>query len=311
MRSLCFNDDRKTFTVVLPSQYQIFSCEPFGLVFSRDCDDVSLGTVATHCGYRFIALTGAPSNRDFNSKSVRIFDHQHGRIVFERQFDSHILALALGADVLVVFTHRRVEVWDTHLNQLAEVFAQDGLNLHVPMDLSKDSRSLLFAGGSARKVCHVAGLRAGSQLREFVADSGDISLVRVSDDGSLLATACFYGRTIRIWDAATKNCVAVLERNSENDIAQAMDFAPSNDFFVSCSSNGYVRVYDIRRRAQNAKAATPAVCMLNLRQQVFMSSVCWQNSMVINLISLDGVHFKLTFNGSSLEKEKNCILSRE
>ena len=311
MRSLCFNDDRKTFTVVLPSQYQIFSCEPFGLVFSRDCEDVSLGFVATYSGYRFIALTGAPSKLDFNSKSVRIFDHQLGKIIFEKKYDSNILTIGLGEDILVCCMHLRVEIWNIKINQMTELFQQTGLNLHVPMDLSRDTKSLMISGSSSKKVSYISGLFGSYKVKEFVADKDDISLMKISDDGNYLATACFCGKVIRIWDANTSNCVAILERNNENDLIQSMDFSPSNDFFVSCSSNGYVRVYDIRKKVQNARTTTASICVANLCQQVFMSRICWLNSMIINLISLDGMHFKLLFNGSSLEKEKNTFLSRE
>ena len=61
----------------------------------------------------------------------------------------------------------------------------------------------------------------------------------------------------------------------------------------------------------NTKIRTAPVCSADLGQQVFMGRLCWFNSMSLNLISLDGKYFRLSFNGADLEVEKNVFLTRE
>ncbi|KAH0795043.1 putative WD repeat domain phosphoinositide-interacting protein [Histomonas meleagridis] len=310
IRSLCYNDDRETFTAILPSQYLIFRCEPFGMIFSRECEDLSLGNVATYNGYRFIALTGSPSPHKFNSKSVRIFDHESGKIKFENQFPDHILTIALGRNVLICCMNQVTEVWNIETHQQIQSF-KSGMNVHVPMALSHDSSSLIISARNAKDVYLLTGISGSVTTKEVEAHSTAVSCVTFSDDGKYFATAAFSGTTIRIWDSSTQRCAVLLKRNTSNDIIRAMDFSPTNDFFVSLSNEGVVKVYDIRRKVSNAKAQTPPVATLELGQQMPMGRICWINSMIIGIISLNGSYYKLSFNGSSLSNEKITFISRE
>ncbi|OHT05312.1 hypothetical protein TRFO_26931 [Tritrichomonas foetus] len=309
IRSLCFNDDRQTFTIVLPSQYRIFRCDPFGMIFSRECEDLSLGAVATYSGYRFIALAGAPSPKVFNSKSVRVFDHQTGQLTFEHDFSDHILSMGIGKDIIVVCMYTKTEVWNTRTGQMMYNLGC-GKNVHVPMAISPNSTNLILSGPTDKQVALHRGIGGQIQSSNFVVDEAAVSLVKFSDDGTLFATAGFSGNCIRIWELKTLSTCAILDRGSKEDIIMAIDFSPSSDFVASVSKSGVIRVYDIRRRAPNATRATQPVCTENLGQPVYMPRFSWINSMLIGLASLEGDYYKITFNGSSLECEKTPFLKR-
>ena len=309
IRCVCFNDDRQTFTIVLPSQYRIFRCDPFGMIFSRDCDDLSLGTAATYSGYRFIGLTGSPSPSTFNSKCIRVFDHQTGQVVFDHAFSDHVLTLALGNETVVCAMHRLIEVWNSRTNQLVHTF-ETGVNVHVPLSLSKDSKNLITAGSNAKQVTVYKGIGYGLKSHSFVADEGAVSVTRFSDNCQYFATAGFTGNSIRVWDLLTMNCVAILERSGKGDIIQSMDFSPTCEYFASCSKNGTVRVYDIRRKVTNASKADAPVCTLSLAPEVYMPRVCWLASDLLGVATLEGDYYRLAFNGQSLEKEVTAFLKR-
>lgn len=313
IRSLCFNDDRQTFTIVLPSQYRIFRCDPFGMIFSRECEDLSLGSVATYHGYRLIALTGSPSpSSSFNSKCVRIFDHQNGQVTFEHTFPDHILTLQLGNDVVVIAMHCKVEVWNTKTNQMIHNFGT-GLNVHVPLTISKDSSAIITAGGHAKQLSISKGIGATLKTSTLTADDNPISLVRFSDDGQFFASASFNGTRINIFDARTFSLMAILDRGA-NDIIQTMDFSPNGDYIASCSKDATIRIFDIRRKMQNTTKTTPPVCQikieLNKEQTISMPRLEWLNSALIGLTSLDGDYYKLNFTGMNVDYEKSTFLKR-
>jgi WD40 repeat protein len=310
IRSMCFNDDRKTFTIVLPSQYRTYRCEPFDVVGSRDCDDVSLGAVATYSGYRFVALTGAPSSQTFGSKSVRVFDDQTGQIAFEQSFADHILTMRLGPDLIVVAMHCKIEVWNMRTRQPLHALTT-GLNVHVPLALSPDSGSLVVAGGSMKQVSLHRGIGGSLASQAFHADDSCVSLVQFSADSTLFATCGYNGSIVSVWDARTVNRVAILDRGQQGDFVMAIDFSPGNEFFASCSKDATVRVWDIRRRVANAMKATPPLCTVNIGAKLlYMPRVTWMTASVLGIITIEGDFFKAKFNGIGLEVEKTPFLKR-
>ena len=309
IRSLCFNDDRQTFTIVLPSQYKIFRCDPFGPIFSRDCEELSLGGAATCNGYRLIALTGSPSPAPFNSKSIRVFDHQNGQVTFDHQFPDHVLTMALSTDTVVCAMHCKIEVWNTRMNNCVYSFTT-GLNVHVPLCLSKDARSLLTAGDRANQVSFYRNMGADLRHNTFVAEDSPVSLVKFSDNYQYFATAAFKGATIRIWEYFSTNCVGILARDDREDIIQTMDFSPNSQFFACCNKDGIVKVFNITRKSNNPSRPMIPACSCKLSDGVHMPRICWLSNELIGVITLEGESYRLTFTGTSLEKEEASFLKR-
>ena len=311
IRSLCFNDDRQTFTIVLPSQYRIFRCEPFGMIFSRECDDLSLGSVATYDGYRYLALTGSPSPSRFNSKSVRIFDHQSGQVIFEHTFDNHVLALALGKDVIVCAMHKQVEVWNTITNQL--IFKTNtGLNVHVPLAISADSSSALIPGEySESHEYHLGILQNLSQnpqvCRTDIGEETPISLVRFSSDGKFYGSGSFNSNEIRIWNLNSLNLLFTLVKEG-NDLVQDFDFSLDSDYVATVSKEGKVRIYSLRRQ-RPPKTLNP-IATLSINQEITMPRLTWTGSSTLGMTSLEGDFYKLELNENVLEYESTTYLKR-
>ena len=311
IRSLCFNDDRQTFTIVLPSQYRIFRCDPFGMIFSRDCEDLSLGAVATFDGYRFVALSGAPSPEKFNSRSVRVFDHQTGQIAFDHQCKDHVLSMGIGKNIVVVCMYTKTEVYSMRDGQMIYNLGSCK-NVHIPFALSPDSDNLILAGDKDNKISLHRGLNSKLHTSSYIVDENPVSLAKFSDDGELFATASFSGDCIRIWELRSISTCAILDRGNKEDIIMALDFSPSNDFFAAVSKgskDAVIRIYDIRRRQQNTTKLTKPVCTYEL-DQIIMPRIVWLNSMSLGLSSLKGDFYKFTFNGSSLEYEKMPFFKR-
>lgn len=309
IRSLCFNDDRQTFTIVLPSQYRIFRCDPFGMIFSRECEDLSLGAVATYDGYRFIALAGAPSPQNFYSKSVRVFDHQTGQHTFEHTFPDHILSLGIGKNIIVVCMYMKTEVWSTSTKQMIYNLGS-GRNVHVPLAITPDSSSIIVGGPNERSITIYRGIESQLQPVNAGVDESAVSLVKFSDDGNLFATSGFTGDYIRVWDFKSLGLFATLERGTKEDVVMAIDFSPSGDYLASISKDGLLRIFDIRKPNQNPKKPIKCVCSENLGQPLYMPRFTWLNSMLLGLASLEGDYYKISFDGSSLEFEKIPFLKR-
>ena len=309
IRTLCFNDDRQTFTVILPSQYRIFRCEPFGMIFSRECDDISLGcVVATYDGYRFLAITGSPSPPMFNSKCLRIFDHQTGQIVFDNQFEDHILSIRLGNGILVVNMHKKIEIWSTINKKIISKF-DIGINVHCPLAISPDSSTIICGGSDDKKItiCTISKNDSVSK-HNLKVDSNSISLISFSPNKTYFATSAFNGSEIHLWDIKYNHIVS-LEKQSSSDIIQTLDFSPDSSSIVCCSKDGLVRVYDLRKQYKGMVKPLPPICSLQIGT-VTMPRISWMTDETIGITSLEGDFYKLTLSNGSLEVEQTPFLKR-
>jgi WD40 repeat protein len=280
------------------------------MIFNRECDDLSLGTVATFKGYQFIALTGSPSTPNLNTKSLRIYDHQTGQITFDQTLPDHILTIRLGQDVIAAAMHCKIELWSITRKQVLHTFST-GLNVHCPIALSANSSNLVIAGSSGRQVTLHRGLGGSLSSSSFIADENSVSIVEFADDSSLFATAGFNGSVIRVWDFRTLSCVAILDRGSPIDLVQTVNISPAREFLAACSKEGIVKVFDIRNRVQNAMKPTPLLCSVSLGQKVFMPRICWLTANLIGVTTLEGDYYEVGFNDSILKVKKTPFLKAE
>lgn len=311
IRSLCFNDDHETFTIVLPSQYRVFRCDPFGMILGREMEEYSLGQVATYDGYRFLALTGSPSPPDFNSKCIKIFDHSTGQICFEHQFNDHILSMKLGDGIVVINTHCRIEIWNTNTKELYNSF-EIGLNVHCPIAINPESRVIICSGQDDKKVSICTNIRDRNINRKncVVEEKGiSISLVAYNRSGSLFAVATFGGEKIYIFDSLMVNCITTLDRGNSGDIIQTVDFSPNDNYLASCSKDGEVRIFDVRKTTRGASLLQAPIAKTKL-SSVTMPRICWMKNEIIGVTSLEGDFYKLTLKDDNLSVDVSPFLKR-
>ena len=309
IRNLCFNDDHQTFTVVLPSQYRIFRCDPFGMIFSRELEDLSLFNVATFSGYRFLALTGSLSPPLFNSKCIRIFDHQTGEITFNHTFEDHILTLKLGDGIVVINMYMKIQIWNTNTQTMLQNIPI-GHNVHCPLSLSPDSNFLLCSGDTDMKVNFCSHIRDNFTKKQVKIEYfGAISLLQFAHDNKTFAETTFSGDSLGIFNSQTLSCFITLDKQSEGDIVQTLDFSPNLEYVATCSKDAIVRIYEIKQKTGMLNAIPPIVKAT--LPSVTMPRLSWMTDESIGVISLDGDYYRLQFNGTSLEFDSTTFLKRE
>lgn len=306
IRSLCFNDDSESFVIVLPSQYRVYRCEPFGMIFARECEDLSFGFVATNSGYRYIALTGSPSSTTFNSKSVKIFDHQTGQILFDQQLSDHVLAICLLNEYLVCGFHCKTEIYKIQSKEKT-LSIKSGLNVHIPLAIS-ETMGFLVSGQNSKTIYHYHSYSSDSHKDSLEVEKvGDVALMKFSRDGSQFATTGYLSTTISIWDSVSHKNVLTLERKAENDLVQSFDFSHSGTHFVTASRDGTVRIYEIRKKATE-KALKP-IQEIKV-DSITMARVIWINDNLIGVISLLGDFHRITFTEGNVSSTKVSFCQR-
>lgn len=98
------------------------------------------------------------------------------------------------------------------------------------------------------------------------------------------------------------NIVLTLSRPS-NDLLHTMDFSPDLHYIVTCSKDGIVRIFDISGRKPNNRAKIDPMYTVKISQVCTMPRCSWMSSDQIGITTLEGIFYKLTFNGHSIEQE--------
>ena len=309
IRNLCFNDDHQTFTILLPSQYRIFKCDPFGMIFSRELEDLSLSNVATYSGYRFLAVTGSLSPPIFNSKCCRIFDHQTGEITFDHTFEDHILTLKLGDGIVVINMYLKVQIWSTTTGTMLQNI-EIGHNVHCPLALSPDSNTLISGGANDLKIMFCTNIRDENfSKKQLKLETRAISLIQFSHNSNTFAVCSFYGDSIGIYSCLPFSSFIRLDKKEYDDIVQSLDFSPNLKYVATCSKDGIVRIYDIQKMIGYLTPIPPLVS--TTLPSVTMPRLSWITDENIGVISLDGDYYKIQFNGTTLEFETIQFLKRD
>ena len=294
LRYVCLNDDKETFTCIFPTRYDIFSCIPFKIHFSKDFSDISLGLGATCNGYRFIAVSGLPADPIFDTKSVCVFDHSLSNPeIFRDSFSQHILSLKLTPNLLICAFYDHLEIWNMESHQKIHNISS-AINVHAPCDISNDFRYLATSGLSNLDLNLCSFLDFNS--KQIHAADNPISLVKFSKKDRLLATTSSAGHVVKVWNPENGECYAKFRRGNTASVIHSIDFSPDNNYLAIFSQNGTLHFFDIKKPNNSTVRSIHRISLENLTSCL----IAWITNNKIALLSMDGKMILLTID------ESNC-----
>lgn len=305
LKDICVNDDRGSFTIIFPHQYHAFKCDPFELILSKNFPDITIGNAATANGIQLIAISGLPADPNFNTKCVRIYDHnKNDSMIFSHQFEQHILTMRITQDLLVCAFHSHVEVWDINSNQIIQNIST-GINIHAPCDISYDHTTIAIGGEAAEDVC-ITPIHNLMQ-KNFHAADYPVSFIKFSRTDTLFATTSSAGHTIKIWDQNTGNCVNKFKRGNYASVVHSCDFSPDNNFVAVYTQGDTLHFFDNSKRKMSGNPSTTrSVHKITIpdMQSVILS---WFQQDKIAVLSLDGKMVVLTIDEQCREIAREQI----
>lgn len=317
LRSIYINDDRETVTCVLPTQYSIFSVNPFELKLSRDNFGFSLGSAVTCNGYQLIAFNGLPADPEFDTKQVCIFDNTKfsqdqknskvNPLIFRQSFAFHILSMRITPELLIAAFHEHIEIWN-HQTQQPVQQIKTVLNVHAPCDVTSNYKLLSVAGRDIYS-CILCTLQDRSPVQIRAADE-TVSLVKFSNTPGLLATTSADGKMIRVFDISTFSqgnelaplCLGKFKRGNTASVIHSIDFSPTNHFMVIVSQNGTLHFFDLRNKKPSSN---PSTFKSNNKISLgipAISSVMWQTASLIVVLTMDGQMVSLSVDEETCQE---------
>lgn len=284
IRSIFINDDKNSFTCVFPSLYSIFSINPFKVLYSKSLKpkNITVGSAATCCGWRFLALTGLPADPYFDMRSVLVRDHakltsvtnenenenNQGKDdcidIFSHAFNQNILSLRITPDFLICGFFNHVEVWQISRSEQIGLI-KHGINIHAPLCNSSDFMTFACTGTTPLELSFLQfqlKVDNGNFLDSVNSTNNDvqvcinrtvkaaddpITIVKFSQDNQLLALTCTTGYAIQVLRTDTCSVIAKFKRGRTATVIYSMDFSPNCDFLCAITQKSTLHFFDLRK----------------------------------------------------------------
>lgn len=239
-----FNQDFSCFSCGTTNGFIIYNVDPFRETFRRIFPNGGIGIVEMLYRCNILAIVGGGKYPRYSLNKVMIWDDHQNKAIGELKFKSHVKAVKLRKDCVVVVLETKVYVYNFKdlklLDNITTVANPNGL-----VSLCTDNNANILA---------VPGLNHGyirielynhhkSQL--IKAHDASLSCFALNSTGTFLASASEKGTLIRIWNTFTGEPVRELRRGMDRAEIYSLSFnAPST--FLACSSDkGTVHIFSL------------------------------------------------------------------
>lgn len=197
-----------------------------------------------------IALVGTGENTSYPKDRLILWDDIAHRPFSELNFKYPVLNVKLRKDRVVAVLEKKVYVYNFENLECSDSFltCENPLGL---VSLSSQENSCVLAIPDEKvgsvKIVHFSKDKGHKEIVQVVCHTSGIAAMKLSQDGSLLATASPKGTLIRVWDTTTGNQVADVRRGMDVALISDIVFDPTNSVVACSSDKGTVHVFNIKK----------------------------------------------------------------
>jgi len=250
---LGFNQDKQCFAVGTESGFEIYNCDPFKERFRRDFSGAGIGIVEMLFRCNILALVGGGKNPKYPPNKVMIWDDYQNKCIAELEFSSHVKAVKLRRDRIVVVLERKVYVYNfatlKPVHQPIETFPNPkGLCALCP----NSNKTVLACPGLQKGYVHVELYFTGKQ-HIITAHNNALCAMALNLDGNLLATASEQGTLVRIFDTQTGQTLNELRRGTDRAEIYSINFSANSDWLCVSSDKGTIHIFALNGTSTEAQ----------------------------------------------------------
>lgn len=202
-----------------------------------------------------IALVGTGENTSYPRERLILWDDIAHRPFSELNFKSDVLQVKLRKDRVVVVLEKKVYVYNFENLECSDSFITCD-NPSGLVSLSTNEASCVLAIPDEKvgcvKLVHFKKDKGDKEIVQVSCHNSAISALRLSQDGSLLATASAKGTLIRVFETVTGKQVADLRRGMDVALISDIVIDPTNTLVACSSDKGTVHIFNIGTGSQDA-----------------------------------------------------------
>lgn len=305
IRYILPNDDKMTFSAILPRRFFIFKYSPLSMLFSHEFTEISLGSCASCNGYQYIAFSGLPADTQFDTQQASVYDLQNLndiKQIFRQKFNDHILSMSLTPQLFICSFYKHVEIWDISSNSKIQEIPT-AINVHAPCSVSASFSLLVTCGASPQDVTLIE--LGQSKARQIKVADNSVSLVSFSPSGQYLAVSSSSGHAIKIFDVQTGKCLVMCKRGNTASVIHSIAFSPNCHFIAIISQNGTVHFFDLREKLHTDGSSFPTIraCQkVKVVDQSTITRLCWFLPSKLAIVSFEGNTIILTIDENTCEE---------
>eukprot|EP01062_Namystynia_karyoxenos_P015560 TRINITY_DN15646_c0_g1_i2.p2 TRINITY_DN15646_c0_g1~~TRINITY_DN15646_c0_g1_i2.p2 ORF type:complete len:347 (+),score=121.24 TRINITY_DN15646_c0_g1_i2:113-1153(+) len=251
---IAFNQDHGCFSVGTELGFRIYNCDPFRETFRRNFPNGGIGIVEMLFRCNILALVGGGKTPCFPTNRVKLWDDHTMQVIGDLSFKDPVHAVRLRRDKVVVATGTMVYVYSFDKLELQQRYNTFDNPLGVFALSPSTSRCVLVCPALQAGVARIEDLTddKGGFLN---AHESPLSMLAISSDGTLVATASEKGTLIRVFDAVTNQRKKEFRRGSEAVVIYSLSFSVDAKFIACSSSHGTIHVFSLDDAQGEAPAA--------------------------------------------------------
>jgi WD40 repeat protein len=280
--SVSVSPDGAAFAIAFPRSFHVFSVLPVQLRYEKEFDDRRILALSTVSDGTFVALSTVSSD----VIKVILWNTVYGDMHCQVDLPEPVTSLLLHQNFLYVVLSSSVRLYAIQSLSLAvECFTTanpKGVAAICPAALNP---RIAMVGDTAGSVA-IRQLDSG-QTVSFHAAKHPLSLLRFSQDGSLIATASQQGTLIRVFETQTGHELSVFRRGALKSKIRALSFSPSNQRLVAASSNGTVHLFAADSRVLSPQDAPRALSKVKVGRPKMLDAA-FANDHLVVVVGSDG-----------------------
>lgn len=242
-----FNQDNTCLAVGTQTGFYVCDTNPLNLRFTRQFDE-GIGIVEMLFRCNILALVGGGNRPRYQPNCVMIWDDHQERKIAELEFRSHVKAVKMRRDRIVVALENKIYIYNFEDLRLLHQF--DTMNAKLGLvALSPTSSNIVLAFPSTvmgEVAWQMSDAQNADQKRTKAVTDSALEQIALDPSGTRLAVTSGKGTLIRIINLQSGNEEMVTyRRGTTNATIQCLAFSADSAFLACTSDHGTVHVFHL------------------------------------------------------------------
>ena len=299
--------DGSSFGISLEHSFSVYNTDPLRRKFMKDFVSYRIAKIAVTGDGTLVAFSASALSKDQSIEKVFVWSNQFGEAQCQLDFKEKVTSVALTPHFLLVVLEKSIVVYDIERRK-TQCEMVTCSNPHGAGDIvTNEGGSLIAVSGLAAGGVSVNDLTGGGRPVVFQAHQHPVSLIRLSPDGSIVATASERGTLIRLFDSVTGSHLCVFRRGTMSSRVLSVCFSPGNSELIAVSESGTVHLFDGDTRNTPDSDPPRSIAKLNIGK-VSAADCVFVNEDDLVIVTSTGQIHTAKCNGRELDSAGKAFL---